>query len=131
MPAVLSLFPEQGLVARSQKYINQAPLGHDFLAPAYMAAYLFNGKESTLAISQGSSPQEAGQKVQRLRSHFARSGKVTPQPATALGAYRGSNPFEGDVIFFGHGPYVVLFVNPPPNADVVLKKLLAVVPEAR
>lgn len=48
LPAALALFPERNLVARSQKYVKKAPLGHEFLAPASTATYAFGGKESTL-----------------------------------------------------------------------------------
>jgi len=121
MPEFLSLFPPQNLVSHSCRFMKKSPLGHDFLAPAIMASYAFGEKPTSLVISKAPDANGAAQRVAQLRDHFGRSGKVVPQPASAPGAFRGSNQFEGETLFFAWGSYAILCINPPPNPESFLK----------
>lgn len=123
LPEGLKLLPSANRVARSEKYIKKAPLGHDSLAPAYAATYSFGAKPTTVALSLAASPTEAGARARELREHFAKTGKLTPQPAVAPGAAVGSNRYEGEVLFFVRGRYLVLIVNPPPDPTSLVKAL--------
>jgi len=124
MPEFLSLFPPQNLVSHSCKFVKKSPLGHDFLAPAILAAYAFGEKQTSLVISRAPDAKGAAQKVEQLRSYFGRSGKVVPQPGLASGAFLGSNQFEGEAAFFASGSYVILCINPPPNPESFLKSVI-------
>jgi hypothetical protein len=124
MPEFLSLFPPQNLVSHSCKFVKKSPLGHDFLAPAIMAAYRWGQKQTSLVISRASDAQGAARKVGQLRDYFGRSGKVLPQPGLAPGAFSGSNQYEGEAAFFAAGPYAVLCVNPPPHPETFLKAVM-------
>jgi hypothetical protein len=124
MPEFLSLFPPQNLVSHSCKFVKKSPLGHDFLAPAIMAAYAFGEKQTSLVISRAPDAKGAAQRVDQLRSYFGRSGKVIPQPGLASGAFLGSNQFEGEAVFFASGSYAVLCINPPPNPESLLKSVI-------
>jgi hypothetical protein len=129
MPAVLAFFPAQNLVARSEKYVKKAPLGHDFLEPAAMATYKFNGKESTVVVSLAKNVQEAKGRASQLQNHFGKSGKVAPAPEFGPNVYRGSNSYEGEMVFLSRGPYMVLFINPPQDAAGFVKQCVAKIPE--
>jgi hypothetical protein len=124
MPQFLSLFPAQNLVSHSCKFVKKSPLGHDFLAPAIMAAYAFGEKQTSLVISRAPDAKGAAQKVGQLRDYFGRSGKVVPQPGLASGVFSGSNQFEGEAVFFASGSYVILCINPPPNPESFLKSVI-------
>jgi hypothetical protein len=124
MPEFLSLFPAQHLVSHSCKFVKKSPLGHDFLAPAVVAAYAWGEKQTSLIISKAADAKGAVQKVAQLRDYFERSGKVAPQPALAAGAFSGSNQYEGEAVFFASGSYAVLCLNPPPNPEVFLKSVI-------
>jgi hypothetical protein len=124
MPEFLSLFPAQHLVSHSCKFVKKSPLGHDFLAPAIMAAYAWDEKRTSLIISKAPDAKGAVQKVGQLRDYFGRSGKVVPQPGVASGAFLGSNQFEGEAVFFASGSYVILCLNPPPNPGSFLKSVI-------
>jgi hypothetical protein len=123
MPEFLSLFPAGNLASHSCKFVKKSPLGHDFLAPAIMAAYAWGGKQTSLLISKAPDAQGAVQKVGQLRDYFGRSGKVIPQPGLAPGAFLGSNQFEGEAVFFASGSYVILCLNPPPHPESFLKSV--------
>jgi hypothetical protein len=124
MPEFLSLFPAQNQVSHSCKFVKKSPLGHDFLAPAIMAAYAWGEKQTSLIISKAPDAKGAAQRVGQLRDYFGRSGKVIPQPGLAPGAFLGSNQFEGEAVFFASGSYAILCLNPPPNPESFLKSVI-------
>jgi hypothetical protein len=131
LPGFLAWFPEQRLIARSQKYIKRAPLGHGFLAPAYLASYRWEGKEAVLVLSQAPDQAEARQRLELLRNHFRESGKVLLAPRDGPGLYRGVNRLEGEWLFVVHGRYLVILTNPPAQPGAFLKDVLAKAPKYR
>ena len=124
MPAALSILPVEGRAEKSEKFVNKSPLGHDFLSPAIEATYLIEGKPVLLLISKASDAAGATERVHQLRDYFRKSGKIGPGPEIVSGAFRGSNQYEGEVIFFSRGTYAVLCVNPPPQPEPFLKAVL-------
>lgn len=129
MPQAVAWFPPNGLVERSQKYILQSPLGHDFLAPAATAVYRLHGKETTVLVSLARTPADAAARVDRLRQSFATSGKVAAFAGIPVEAWRGSNSYEGDMIFFARGRYAVVVIGPPPEPEAFLKEVFASIKE--
>ena len=93
LPGLLDMLPRENRVARSEKYVVQAPAGHDFLAPALTASYRFDGEVTTLVISLAADAREANQRVEQLRQYYSRSG--------------------GEVIFFARGRLAVLCLHAP------------------
>jgi hypothetical protein len=124
MPEFLSLFPAQHLVSHSCKFVKKSPLGHSFLAPAIMAAYAWDEKQTSLVISKAPDAKAAAHRVEQLQDYFGRSGKVVPQPRLAPGAFLGLTQFEGEAVFFASGPYVILCLNPPPQPESFLKSVV-------
>src|ERR1039457_1986031 len=92
LPALLDILPRENRVARSEKYVVEAPAGHDFLAPALTASYSFDGKATTLVISLAADAREANQRVEQLHQYYSRSG--------------------GEVVFFARGRLAVLCLHP-------------------
>lgn len=124
LPAVLAVFPASGRVARSEKYVKRAPLGHEFLAPACTADYRFAGKQSSLLISTSADAAQAKKKLELLRGYFAKGGKVADEPALP-GAWRGSSSREGQAIFFARGRHTVVLLNPPAEPQTLLKEVIS------
>lgn len=124
MPAGLSLLPREGRTPHSEKYVKRAPLGHDFLGPAYMASY----GTSLLVLSEAGSPTQAQKWVGLLAAHFRETGKAAPWPAVP-GVWRGSNGFEGEWVFVSRGRYLIILTNPSPRAEDLLKALFHNLPD--
>jgi hypothetical protein len=103
LPGLLDILPRENRVARSEKYLVQAPVGHDFLAPALTASYRFDGKATTLVISLAADAREANQRVEKLRQYYSQSG--------------------GEVIFFARGRVAVLCLHAPADAAAFLDKV--------
>ncbi len=114
LPPLLLLFPREGLVANSEKFILQNVLGFGFLHHGYLADYRAQGQEFELFIIQGSGPQEAqdmlvqyldnqrkaGQpplKTQRgyeIRDRYSHNIFLTLSENLILGAMRIKDGFE-------------------------------------
>jgi uncharacterized protein DUF6599 len=124
MPEIFGLLPTENLVDRSQKFLNKSPLGHDFLGPAIMASYSFGGQETSLLISMAPDSASATQTVKRLREYFSRTGALSRQPDLGAGSFRGSNPYEGEVLFLSRGPYTILCLKPPSQPKAFLNAVV-------
>jgi hypothetical protein len=103
LPGLLDVLPRENRVARSEKYVVQAPAGHDFLAPAVTASYRFDGKATTLVISLAADEREANRRVEQLRRYYSGSG--------------------GETIFFARGRLAVLCLHAPAGAAAFLDKV--------
>jgi hypothetical protein len=103
LPALLDILPRENRIARSEKYLVDAPAGHDFLAPALTASYGFDGKVTSLVISLAADAREANQRVEQLRQYYSQPG--------------------GEVIFFARGRLAVLCLHPPADAAAFLDKV--------
>ena len=124
MPRALSILPAGHRVAHSEKFVNKAPLGHEFLSPAIEATYLIGGKQVLLLISKASDAAGATETVNQLRDYFRKSGKLGPVPDLVSSGFRGFNQYEGEIVFFSRGAYAVLCVNPPPQPEPFLQEVL-------
>jgi hypothetical protein len=113
LPEGLVLLPEEGRVPRSESFVLTAPLGHAFLAPAFMARYASGEKEMKLVLSEARSPDEALARQRRMESHFRKAGELAP--ATAMeGAFIGSSSYEGRMFFVALESHLVI-LSPPPD----------------
>lgn len=120
LPQAISWFPARGLVERSQKYILKEPLGHEFLAPAATAVYRLDGQETTLLVSLAPNPAD-------VVAHLKRSYPAQPVAGLPFEAWRGANPYEGEVVFFTHGRYTIVVMHPPAQPQAFLKELVEAV----
>jgi hypothetical protein len=130
MPEGLKLLPAANRVAHSEKFIKTAPLGHIFLAPAYLASYMFEGKPSTVALSLAANSAEARSRADQLGKYFTKLGKLVPRPDLGPGANLGSTSYEGEMVYVARGRYLVMVVNPPADHGSFLKTLIGAIPEA-
>jgi len=123
MPGALSILPEEHRVVHSEKFVNKAPLGHDFLSPVIEATYSIDGKSVLLLISKAADAAGATARVQQLQDYFRKSGKIGPISDILTGAFRGFNQYEGEIVFFSRGIYAILCVNPPPQPEAFMKSV--------
>jgi len=120
MPALLEQLPREHRVAHSEQYVRKDPLGHAFLAPAYVVAYNWGRQESKLVISIAGDSAGAKTRLEQLAKHFKQSGECVAAPELGAGGIRAKNSFEGSVIARTQGRYVIVVVNPPENAAQIL-----------
>jgi len=121
-PSLLKTIPQERRVQHSEQFTRKDPLGHAFLSPAYVVSYKQGELESKLLISVAKDPAEAKSRLESLVNYFRQSGKCEPAPDLGDGAIRASNTFEGYVIAFAQGRYLIVVVNPAGDAATLLKK---------
>jgi len=121
LPAVLSKLPRLRRVRHSEQYIRKDPIGHPFLAPAYVVSYASTTKESKLLISVASDPASAKLRLDQLARHFKQSGECVPAPELGEGGIRAKNSFEGAIIAGTQGRYVLVLLNPAQDGPALLR----------
>ncbi len=124
LPKPLSLFPTDHLLPHTQTFVRRAPLGHEFLSPAYTAKYSFEpGTETTVVLSFAETADQARNRVRQLRAQVQKTGHCTPIQEPAEG-FRGSTPYEGEILAFPKGKVAVILLNPPKTAETLIGELL-------
>lgn len=121
LPTVLSKLPALHRVRHSEQYIRKDPLGHAFLAPAYVVTYAATPKEGKLLISIANDAAGAKLRLDQLAKHFKQTGECTPAPELDEGGIRGKNSFEGTVIARTQGRYVLVLWNPAQDGAGLVK----------
>jgi hypothetical protein len=121
LPAVLSKLPQLRRVRHSEQYIRKDPLGHPFLAPAYVVTYTATTKESKLLVSVANDAAGAKRRIDQLGKHFKQTGECTAAADLGENAIRAKNSFEGSIIARTEGRYVILLLNPPQDGAAILK----------
>lgn len=121
LPALLRKLPKAGAVPHSQQYVRKDPLGHSFLAPAYMATYGSGKNQSKVVISVANDAAAAKSRIDQLAAHFKQTGQCTPATDLGTNGVQGKNSFEGQVIARTQGRYLILVMNPPPSGPEILK----------
>jgi Family of unknown function (DUF6599) len=121
LPALLERLPREHRVPHSEQYVRKDPLGHAFLAPAYIVAYAQAKQESKLVVSVANSAQEAKARLEQLAKHFKQSGECASAPELGEGGIRAGNNYEGRLIARTQGRYVIALLNPPENGAKILK----------
>lgn len=127
-PALLLKLPATNRVPHSEQYVRKDPLGHAFLAPAYLTSYKWGGKEGKLVVSVGTDAAGAKLRLQQLSKHFKQTGESNAAPELGEGGIRGKNSFEGTVIARTQGRYLIALLNPPENGAAILKAAAQALP---
>ena len=122
-PALLAKLPQEHRVLHSEQLVRKDPLGHAFLAPAYVVGYLWAPKsESKLVLSLANDAAGAKARLEQFAAHFKKSGECVPAADLGENGIRAKNSFEGRVIARTQGRYMIALLNPPENGAEVLKR---------
>jgi hypothetical protein len=120
-PPLLLKLPQLHRVKHSEQYVRKDPLGHAFLAPAFIVAYASTPKESKLLVSVANDAPGAKTRLDQLAKHFKQSGECTPAAELGEAGIRAKNSFEGNIIARTQGHYVIVLLNPPRDGAALLK----------
>jgi len=122
LPALLAKLPVENRVGHSEQYMKEDPLGHAFLAPAYVVTYAWGRQQGKLLVSVANDPAGAKTRLQQLAQHLKQTGEAVPAPELGEGGIRAKNSFEGRMIARAQGRYVIVLLEPPENGAEILKK---------
>jgi len=120
-PPLLAKLPQLHKIRHSEQYIRKDPLGHPFLAPAYVVSYESTPKQSKMLVSVAAEPAGAKARLDQLSKHLKQTGECNPAPELGENGIRGKNSFEGTFIARTQGRYLILLLNPPAGGDAQLK----------
>ena len=110
-------------MAHSEQYVRKDPLGHAFLAPAYLVSYTWSAKrESKLVLSVATDSAGAKARLDQFVKHFQQSGECVAAAELGENGIRGKNSYEGRVIARTQGRYLIAIFNPPENGAEILKR---------
>lgn len=121
LPALLEKLPRENRIPHSEQYVRKDPLGHAFLAPAYLVAYAQGNQQSKLVVSVAQNAQEARSRAEQLAKHFKESGECASAPELGEGGIRARNNYEGRLIARIQGRYLIALLNPSANGVEILK----------
>jgi len=121
LPVLLQKLPREHRAQHSEQYLKKDPLGHSFLAPAYLVSYGQGKQQAKLLVSVAPDVQGAKARADQLARHFKQSGESASAPEFGEGGLRAKNSFEGSVIARTHGRYLIALFNPPENGAEMLK----------
>jgi len=121
LPPLLAKLPQEHRVLHSEQYVKKDPLGHAYLAPAYLVTYAQGKQQSKLLVSVASDAQGAASRRDQLARHFKQSGESATSPELGEGGLRAKNSFEGSVIARTRGRYLIALFNPAENGVEMLK----------
>jgi hypothetical protein len=124
-PGELKLIPETDRATNSVRFLRRAPLGHEFLGPAFLAKFGHAGHETTLLISRAETPPAAMRRLADLAKYAERV--KPPQSAGTLvkGAIKGVLPYEGAFIAWTHEKYLMLILAPPDPPEAFVGRIVA------
>lgn len=122
-PALLAALPTANRKPHSEQFMPNDPLGHAFLAPAYVAIYTSGPEESKLLVTLAHDETDARARLSQLQQHFTKTGTCKPAPEFGEGAVRASNSFEGNVLALAKGRYLILLLNPASDPKQLLNDL--------
>jgi hypothetical protein len=127
-PSLLDPLPVAGLVPRSERYIAQDLLGHDFLPGGVLADYVLDGREAQLFYSDLSRNASAASALAQLRAHESSLGGIAGE-ITAIGdaGFRFKEPGLGSGAVVRAGRFVAGIFGDAPEAarDAVLRSLVS------
>jgi hypothetical protein len=96
LPPTLTLFPENGLVPRSERYVAADLLGHAFLPGGFVADYAVDGGEVRLFFSDLGREEHARDALGRLHAHqVERAETVREEASIGSGGFRYRDRFLG------------------------------------
>jgi hypothetical protein len=122
LPSILQQLPRTNLKPHTEQFLLKAPLGHEFLGPAYRATYSLDKQESTFLVSVAANNAEARQRLEQLAQHFRSTGTCEPAPEYGDDVIRASNTFEGKLLAKASGRYLFVLQNPVRGSEAILKE---------
>ena len=109
-PALLEVFPDEGKVKNTEKFIGKNFLGYSFFPSAFIADYQSGGQKFKLFLMVGDGAEDCRARLQRYFQQLKR-----PAETVAEGRHEISDPYHGNLEIFWKGKYIGGVLNLPPS----------------
>ena len=100
-PSVLAIFPEEGKLRNSEKFIAKNFLGYSFFLSGFTADYDLSGKKFKLYVMEGANPEDCRNMIQKYLEKIQK-----PRENLAEGRYTILDPYHGEMDFVWKGKYI-------------------------
>ena len=120
LPSILTVFPKEGKVKNSEKFISKKFLGYAFLHAAFTTDYELADKKFKLFIIENGDPTECRNMIQRC---LEQTGKT--EAKVAEGRHTIADPHHGEIDLYWRGGNIwgILNLNDPSLRPKYLKLL--------
>ena len=107
-PHLFSMFPAEGRVKKSERYIKCDVLGQAYFTDGYSVDYDNGNNQHKIFLIHGKDPREAGKNFHTYRDFIKTIGQITDEDIT-IGeqAFAGTHNFYGRVLFARMGSYLI------------------------
>lgn len=102
LPPLLALFPRDGLVANSEKFVRQNVLGYGFLHDGYLADYRVSGQEFEVFLIAGGDAAEALKMQEKYIAAQAKNGTAAEKAGLV---YHVRDRYAQNVLLAAKGRY--------------------------
>jgi hypothetical protein len=108
LPKQLSFFPEDGRVKNSDRYVKTNVLGQDYLQNGFRMEYDQKGKQYTIFLIEGTTPEETAHNLYKFRAYLDEASELSEE-LIDLGeqAFVGKDSFYGTVIFSRKNHFII------------------------
>ena len=104
LPPLLGLFPKEGLIAKSEKFVLQNVLGYGFLHHGYLAGYRAQDQEFELFMIQGTDAGDA----EKMMNEYLDSQKDRGQSGQPLdGGFHVRDRYSGNIYLARSGRLIL------------------------
>jgi hypothetical protein len=107
-PHLLSIFPAEGRVKKSERYIKCDVLGQAYFTDGYSVDYDNGNNQHKIFLIHGKDPRESGKNFHTYRDFIKTIGQITDEDIK-IGeqAFAGTHNFYGRVLFARTGSYII------------------------
>jgi hypothetical protein len=118
-PREIGLFPRRGLKPESIQYVPEGFLGHQFLKGGFQASYGVEKREFHLFLALFEDPQESKRAWGAYKDYVSKKGREPSRTPPRFGqeAFQGKDPYQGEIIIFLKGRYLVGVMGPEIRGD--------------
>ena len=108
LPRQLAVFPEDGRIKNSDRYMKKDILGQDYFQNGFRMEYDLEGQQYTILLIEGATPQETALNLKRYRAYLDEEGKII-EKISGLGeeSFLGEDRFYGTVIFARRTRFII------------------------
>jgi hypothetical protein len=126
-PPILEVFPKEGIVANSEKFILRNFMGYDFFHDGFLADYAVENAEFACFVIEADDPGEAAKMREKYLSFLTRNG--SPAERVSFGDHIRDRYSQH--IYFGlAGPYLFGVTGIADGSEAIGEKYLAMLARA-
>lgn len=108
LPRQLAVFPEDGRIKNSDRYMKKDILGQDYFQNGFRMEYDLKGQQYTILLIEGTTPQETARNFKRYRAYLDEEGKIIEKiSGVGVESFHGEDRYYGTVVFARRTRFII------------------------